>query len=73
MLQQEMHEIAQNSLRKARVRLKHSVRKSTYQVIGYIKVDIDGAWHPYIQYMDVQTNETYARHDMNFKNFTLVK
>lgn len=55
------------------VEIYHTKRRTNHRVTGFRKIDIDGLWHTYIDYEDVNTGEKYARHAMNFNNFNEAK
>ncbi len=78
MNQQDIHEIVRASTNrmgdsKDMPTIYHAKRETYYYVLGYIKVDIDGIWHTYVQYKAADTGATYARHPMQFRNFKQVK
>ena len=72
LLSAEMYKLVHLAEEGKDVFIRHAKRKSTYRVIGYIGVDIDGLWHQYIQYVDQNSMKVYARHAQNFKNFSKI-
>lgn len=51
--------------------ISHSKRpETTYAVMEFTWVDIEGVWVLYISYMDTETNILYARRADQFYNFS---